>query len=116
MAEVTVGGVAVESGSEADKTTRAMQGWLDQMPPGLASVKEEVVGSGTRVRIAPTKPGRMDFVVAFSSDDAIDLYWGDGFQAEQIKADPDFLLQVCEAVRRGKVTVERWRFQARPCK
>jgi hypothetical protein len=50
----------------------------------------------------------MDIMVAFSGDDAIDLYWGKGFRAEQIDADADFLLRFCDAVRRGRVREERW--------
>ena len=94
--------------NELDERVRqALYAWFNLLPAGVAAIQEQAI-DGLGVHVVPTKQGCTDVMVAFSGGDTVDIHWGDGFQVEQIRSEPDFVVQVCEAIRRGRLRVERW--------
>jgi len=87
---------------------RAVREWIAALPPGVAATDEKKVGEGAMLHVRPLKAGAMDVAVGFASPDAVELYWGNGFRAENVEPDLERCVGVLRAIRQGRVREEEW--------
>lgn len=79
---------------------RLIVGWAGRLKPGVVDVTVEDAPMERVVRLKPTAAGGAAIVVRIGSYGGCGIYAGHGFGVEETR-DGEWVLSVCEAVRRG---------------
>src|SRR5262245_59509700 len=88
-----------------------LRAWVKALPPGTVVVTEEHNPNygGLLFEVKPVRPDAMNLVVGLGSSEDIDMFWGDGYRWEGWTASTREVLEVCNAIRQGRVVEETWR-------
>jgi hypothetical protein len=94
----------------ASAIAETVRAWVAALPPGTASIEEEANPNygGTLIHVRPSAPAAMDVTIGLGGDTSVDVFWGDGYRWEGMALGRDDVLQICDAIASGKITVETW--------
>jgi hypothetical protein len=99
-------GVVVKTMETVAGVIEGLRKWVRDLPSGIADLQESVLNQEAAViKIFPKNPKSSD--VAFHlNPQFVDVYCARNSSFEEVPSKLDVLLDVCEAVRRGRLTIE----------
>lgn len=100
----------VVSGSEAQMlASKVLATWVAALGKAVVHAEERHHRFEHVVDIIPAKPGAAVIEFCIGLDRTFDLYIGRVIRAESLPLSHEYLIEICEAVRRGDIVQEEWR-------
>jgi hypothetical protein len=93
--------------------TTALRGWINGLSSDTAVLHEEESEFEIVFRITPTNSRGCPVEFRFSGYGTFGLYIGKALSIEELPCSVDYVLDICESVRRGRVKQELWEWRGK---
>jgi hypothetical protein len=92
-----------------DQAIAAVRAWVERLPEGTARLEESANEYEQVLRIVPRAPTAAAVTIHVSNHGAFDVYLGSSIRVEDLPLTVPSVLEICDAVRRGRFSEETWK-------
>lgn len=87
---------------------QALRRWVQGLPEGAAKVEESEASHEYVIRVVPRNSRSADVTFRISDYGTFGLYIGAAIRIEDLPLSSEYVLEIAEAVRRGRFEEESW--------
>ena len=98
----------VDPAKARENAITALRNWAKGLPDGVARLEESEAPYEYVVRVIPRNPGSAGVTFRISEYGTFGLYVGAAIRIEDLPLTSEYVLEICEAVRRGEFVEETW--------
>jgi len=100
----------VDRSSLPKNAVEDLMNWYSQLPAGIAELEQEETDDEYVISFLPTNPAASSLEFRFGNNmpDSFGLYFGVGFNIEEVPFDETLVLDIAESIRAGNLEEYVW--------
>ncbi len=98
----------VDPAKARENAITALRNWVQGLPDAVARIEETEAPHEYVVRVIPRNPRSAVVTFRISEYGTFGLYIGTAIRIEELPLTSEYILEICEAVRKGKFVEETW--------